>query len=169
MRTVAWVVHRITGRLRLRLPDHKGDALFFATLAESVRALPGISGVRPNPLVASVVIEHELEESGQLDAMLGRLGLELIDGEPPAVPPLEVLLGGAAELERGLRGITGNGADLRTLGFLALATAALVQVFRGNTLSAASSLIWHATDLLRDLPRGGQHAVPLERGSKPER
>jgi len=153
MSSTAWVVHRIAGRLRLRLPDHKGDALFFATLAESARALPGVTGIRPNPLAASVVIEHEVVEAAHLDSMLGALGLELVEGGPPAEPPLRALAGGFAEVERELRGITGNAADLRTLGFLALATAGLVQAVRGHPFSAASSLLWHAAELLREVPR----------------
>ncbi len=151
--TTAWIVHRIGGRLRLRVPDHKGDALYFATLVESARALPGVVDVRPNLLVGSVVIEHHDMEPGQIEALLGELGLDLVAGEPPAEPPLQVLTDGFAALERELRGVTGNAADLRTLGFLALAAAGLFQVARGHTFSAASSLLWHAVDLLRELPR----------------
>ncbi len=44
---------------------------------------------------------------------------------------------------------------------LALATAGLVQIARGNAFSAASSLLWHATDLLRELlPREGAALAP---------
>jgi hypothetical protein len=161
MTTRAWVVHRIAGRLRVRVPDHQGDGLFFATLAESVRALPGIGSARPSPLAASLVIEHGIEDPAQLDALLRGLGLEPLDGEPPAEPPLQVLLGSVRALERDLRQVTGGTADLRTLGFLALATAGLVQIARGNAFSAASSLLWHATDLLRELlPREGAALAP---------
>jgi hypothetical protein len=153
MATTVWVVHRTTGRVRLRLPGHKGDALFFATLAESARSVPGVLGARPNPLAASLVIEHEIAERQELDHALQTLGFELVEGEPPAEPPLQALVGGFAEVERELRGITGNAADLRTVGFLVLATAGLVQVARGNPLSAASSLLYHAFELLRGAPR----------------
>jgi hypothetical protein len=153
MATRAFVVHRIAGRLRLRIPDHKGDGLFFATLAESVCARPGVAAARPSPIAASLVIEHEFEDPAQLDALLRDLGLEPRDGEPPTEPPLQVLLGGVRALEHDLRRVTGDATDLRTLGFLALATAGLVQIARGNALSAASSLLWHATDLLREASR----------------
>jgi hypothetical protein len=163
MTTAAWVIHRIAGRLRLRVPDHKGDALFFATLVESARSLPGVLAARSNPLAASLVIEHEVTESGGIDSMLRTIGLELAEGEPPAEPPLKTLLGGVDAVERELRGVTGDAVDLRTIGFVALAAAALLQVARGNTLSAASSLLWHATDLLRDLPRSRGMVGPIER------
>jgi len=153
MTTTAWVVHRMTGRVRLRVPDHKGDALFFATLSESARALPGVLGGRPNPAAASLVIEHEIVERDRLDALLGELGLALIEGEPPVEPPLQALAGGFAVVERELRGITGNAADLRTLGFLALAAGGLIQVASGNLFSGASSLFWHAAELLRETSR----------------
>jgi hypothetical protein len=153
MATTVWVVHRTTGRVRLRLPGHKGDALFFATLAESARSVPGVLGARPNPLAASLVIEHEIAERQELDHALQTLGFELVEGEPPAEPPLQALVGGFAEVERELRGITGNAADLRTVGFLVLATAGLVQAARGNPFSAASSLLFHAFELLRGAPR----------------
>jgi hypothetical protein len=166
MTTTAWVVHRIAGRLRLRLPEHKGDAPFFAALAETAQSLQGVVGTRASPLVASLVIEHEVPEPGGIEAMLGAIGLDLVEGEPPAEPPLEVLKSGLAAVERELRGITGNAADLRTLGFLALATAGLVQVARGQTLSAASSLLWHATDLLRELPRVSRMASPVGPGPR---
>jgi hypothetical protein len=153
MTATAWVVHRIAGRLRLRVPEHKGDALYFATLTESVRSLPGVFGARPNPRVGSLLIEHDDVEEGRIEALLGGLGLDLADGEPPTEPPLQILTNGFAALERELRGVTGNAADLRTLGFVALATAGLVQVARGNAFAAASSLLWHAVELLREIPR----------------
>jgi hypothetical protein len=168
MSATAWVVHRIGVRLRVRVPDRKGDALYFATLVESARALPGVVAVRPNPLVGSVVIEHDEMEPGRIEALLGELGLDLADGEPPTQPPLQVLTQGFATLERELRAVTGNATDLRTLGFLALATAGLFQVARGHTFSAASSLLWHAADLLRELPqvREPTRHDPLRRESK---
>ena len=168
MTTTAWVVHRIAGRLRLRLPERKGDALFFAGLAESVRALPGVIEARPSPLAASLVVEHEVVPREQLDAALTSLGLGLIEGEPAAEPPLQALAGSFAEVERELRSVTGNATDLRTLGFLALAAAGLVQIVRGQPLSAASSLLWHAAELLRDMPRTTQALGRVEPPATPD-
>ena len=153
MTDTAWVVHRTAGRLRLRLPERKGDATYFADLASAVATLPGVLATRQNLLAASLVIEHDPDASDPLTPAQASLGLRVIEGEPPTVPPLESLTSGFAELERTLREASGNAADLRTLGFLVLATAGLVQVARGHAFSAGSSLLWHAADLLRESHR----------------
>lgn len=169
MTTTAWVVHRMAGRLRLRLPDRTGDAAFLTDLAESARRLPGVLAVRANPLATSVVIEHEVADRETIDTLLRVLGLELVEGEPPAEPPLRVLAAGLGELERGVRAVSGNAADLRTLGFLALAGAGLVQILRGHPLSAGSSLLWHAADLLRELAPSSGLPARFEPGKERDR
>jgi hypothetical protein len=153
MTDTAWVVHRTVGRLRLRLPERKGNAAFFADLAAAIAALPGALSVRQSLPAASLVIEHDPDSGESFEPALEGLGLVLVEGEPPSAPPLETLSAGFAGIERALREASGNAADLRTLGFIVLATAGLVQVARGHAFSAGSSLLWHAADLLREARR----------------
>jgi hypothetical protein len=58
-RAQAYVVHRTTNRLRLKVPSHKEDEAFFASLRQELLGQRGIVCVDVNPLTASVLIMHD--------------------------------------------------------------------------------------------------------------
>jgi hypothetical protein len=55
----AYVVHRATNRLRLKVPSHKQNEAFFACLRQELLKQCGIVSVDVNPLTASVLIVHD--------------------------------------------------------------------------------------------------------------
>ncbi len=70
MKTPATISHRISGRLRVRVPARCGDEAFFHELAEELILAEGIEGVQANPDTASLLL---LYTPGQvdIDALLG--------------------------------------------------------------------------------------------------
>ena len=52
----AHVSHRMTRRLRIKIPSKKGDVSYFSILREQVSALPGIQEITVNPQIGSALI-----------------------------------------------------------------------------------------------------------------
>lgn len=149
----AYVVHRLRGRLRLRLPQRKGEADYFATLRERLLALPGVVEIRANPLSGSVLCHYEGGDEAALMTQLEQaLELRLEEGEPPRSPALQPLESGMQHLEQLLQQQSGGGTDLRALLFLTLAGLALRQILRGEIMTPAVPLIWYALQTLRETP-----------------
>jgi hypothetical protein len=69
-RVQAYVAHHTTSRLRLKVPSHKQDEAFFASLRQELLGQRGIVSVDVNPLTASVLIIHD-----------GTLDLRVDDGQ----------------------------------------------------------------------------------------
>tara|TARA_B100000614_G_C14499859_1_gene474219 strand:+ start:430 stop:873 length:444 start_codon:yes stop_codon:yes gene_type:complete len=129
----AFIGHRSPGRLRLKLPDHKGDSSFFARVAETIAALPMVTAVRVNPLTGSVLVLH----GGDADAILAHgdeAGLFALARRPFAPPS-------AAEAEP---------FDPSALIAFVIAALGVVQVFRGNILGPAAGLFWIALSVARN-------------------
>src|SRR4030088_711927 len=57
MATSAVLVHRVPGRIRLRVEDMRGDVDYFSALSEGVSGLDVVQNVKVNPSTASIVIE----------------------------------------------------------------------------------------------------------------
>jgi hypothetical protein len=58
-RVQAYVVHRTTNRLRLKIPGHRYDEASFAGLRRELLAQRGSISVDLNPVARSVVIVHD--------------------------------------------------------------------------------------------------------------
>jgi len=55
----AFLPHFVPGRLRLKVPERRGDGDYFRWLQESLLALPRVKGVSSvNPVTGSVLLEH---------------------------------------------------------------------------------------------------------------
>jgi hypothetical protein len=59
MTTTAIIVHQMEGRMRLRVPDMRGDVAFFQEASESLEALEDIFSVTTRPLTGSILIEYD--------------------------------------------------------------------------------------------------------------
>jgi hypothetical protein len=113
-----------------------------------LRACPEVSELRVNPATASVLLidphgvpldaVREHAESHGLFEMPNGGRLHLVDS---------VVLG-ARRLDEGLRQVSGEELDLKTLVFVLLFGGALYQLIRGQLLAPASTLGWYAAALL---------------------
>jgi hypothetical protein len=125
----AVIASAVAGRMRLRLPAHRGDAAFFALLAQRALMLPGVVGAAANPLTAGLLLRFR----GAPEAVLAAAAREgLFCSAAPA--PVSVLPAAAR---------------LAPLGAAVLGLLAALQAWRGAVLPPAATLLWYAGSLLR--------------------
>jgi P-type Ca2+ transporter type 2C len=84
-------LHSTPGRMRIRVPDRRGDEGFSQLMEQELGRNPGVTQVYANPLTGSVLILFDplrLDDRQILDD-LGRMGLvgDLICSAPSAVTP----------------------------------------------------------------------------------
>lgn len=147
----AYVAHRTSGRLRLRVPSRRGDMLFFEQMRARLSDLPDIISVEANPATAgfllrvrdSTAIEEQIEAEGLL-TLLDREALERLDEQP-----VGDTRHGIKVLRQGLTGLARGRPSFGTLVFVSLLSSGLVQLARGNVLAPAASLFWYASNVLQ--------------------
>jgi hypothetical protein len=128
---IAEIEHRLPGRLRLRLASRRGDAAFFASVAERLARLPGVRSLRANPRTGSILIEHD----GAAEA-LGELAKEqgLLQIASPAPPPR--WSGGEGHRTARVQPLSLAAAGLAGLG--------LYQAARGRLVGSGTGTLWKA-------------------------
>lgn len=141
MKVRGQVVHQMPGRVRVRLPAHRGDNEFFSQVEQQLAASALAERVQVNPATASVLIEF----SGPPDAFLASLPfeLELASPAPPAALPA-----GAAALDP-LRLVSGRDLDPMFVAGTLFGAIGLVQAVRGEIMLPALSAFWYATNAFR--------------------
>ncbi len=150
MSASARVTHATSNRLRLQVPERRRDSDYFAHLATRLAGLAEVEQVVVNPATAGILIHHHglsVERLASFGSEQGLFDLHL------ATPEQHPLWQGAAALgntlDQQLQRSSSGQVDLRSIGFLVLVAMALVQFSRGQILAPASTLIWYASDLLR--------------------
>ncbi len=147
MTATAYKVHAVSGRTRLKIPSQRGDAAYFAQVAERLTECPGVVQVRVNSRTASVLISHQAPFE-QIAAFAADEALFALAGEN-----LHQFLSRYASenlqwLDE-LLGLSSNGAlDLRSTLIISLVGLSLLQIARGQILLPATSLLWYAGHLL---------------------
>ncbi len=149
-RPTAYVVHAIPGRVRVRVPDRKGDAAFFDSIASRLAELPLVTSVTTNPVTGSVLVRF----TGDIEALamrammlLDQVQLEL--SPTPAQPVLKRLRDELAGFDATVRELTGGEMDTHAMAFAGMLALSAVQLFRGNILAPAATMLWYAADLAR--------------------
>lgn len=151
----AHVAHALPRRLRLRVPERRNEAAYFAALEEQLGGCAGVTAVVTNPRTAGVLIHHhetlELEALARCAAEHGAFSLAGYDAASPT------LLGrarrGLDSLDLRLLDESRGTTDTRTLVLVLLLLLALFQMARGQVLVSAASLLWYAFELVREPPR----------------
>jgi hypothetical protein len=145
----ARVVHRMPGRVRLRIREKRHDRGFFTTLTEAIAQQPGVRRATANPQTGSVLIEHD----GEFDPILAQLkgqDILLVEAEPTGSATANAVRNlrlNAFRLDLGLRHITGKEADLRSSIILLLAFLTIIQALRGQILPPAITVAWYTAML----------------------
>jgi hypothetical protein len=141
-----YAVHRTRQRLRLRVPDKRGDSQWFVEAAEVLERLAGVDRVEAAPLSASLILYCDTTDG--LDERLGHAGVLAFQKRAPAKPTAaQRTQGGVSWFERALYDSSQGRVDLRSLVFLLMLGLAGVQVIRGQVLVPAISLFWYAMEM----------------------
>jgi hypothetical protein len=153
----AYIKHQLPGRVRIKIPQKKGDFDYFDRIAELFSRCPGISQLQLNPVAGSLLICHGAETQFLAIAEFAQTNGLFSLIEPPeeiiTIPPLplaRLTADGLGNIDDLLMGFSRGRLDSHTLLIMALIGLAVRQGTRGNVMGAASSLIWYAFRLLKE-------------------
>jgi hypothetical protein len=144
----AYVVHRIPGRVRLKVPARRGDAAFFAELSQRVRRMPRVRHVDVNPMTGSVLLRHEGDFAHIASELLGSDAGQLVEMAMALPSVARHVRHEVKDLDQALRRWSHHALDLGTVVAVGLAAMAGLQLLRGRAPSQAVSLAWYSAELL---------------------
>lgn len=140
----AHVVHAMPGRVRVRLPEHRGDTDLFARIEQHLAESELFDSVEANVLTGSLLLEF----TGPLDELLEKLAgelpveFELLPEAPaPALPPADML--------DPLRLVSGRNMNPMMVAGTLFGAIGVVQAVRGRILMPALTAFWYATNAFR--------------------
>ncbi len=155
----AYVKHQLPGRVRLKIPQKKGDAGYFARIAKLFAKFPGIIQLQFNTTSGTVLILHDEAESqfGNISEFAQANGLFRITEPPPeetfSIPhqPIATLTSTSLNrFDKSLIELSQGLIDSRSFFVLTLTGLAAHQITKGNIMTPAISLFWYAIELLRE-------------------
>ena len=148
MLPAGYIAHRIGDRVRVRIPERKGDAAYFMRVERNLSACERVIYVEANPLTASILLRYTgANDDLRRDAI--NLGLFAIEEIPPSVNPvLTATSERIDQLNRFLQRSSNGSFDLLVVAFVGLIGASIVLVLRGQALGPASTLLAHALTIL---------------------
>lgn len=135
----AVVVHRIAGRVRLRIPERRGDEAFLGAVGAKLGALPQVRSVQLGIATGSIVLRFD-DGFEQLRDDAREQAIALVDDLNAAAQPVRL--------------------DPRGATALAFAALSLLQVARGVVLPPALTLAWYAATLV--VPGAPEPSSPEE-------
>lgn len=159
----AVIVHRLPGRLRLRLTELKNDPQALAAVAAGLEAIPGMQAVEANALTGSLLLRYAGPEAAILQAAAREGGFRLVRTTEEAIPDLRGRLDeGMRNLSRGLQTVTGGEVDLNGLLVVGLTLLAIHQAIEGNVMAPAAALLWNAYQAARMPPLDARRQAEAE-------
>ncbi|MBV8700177.1 HMA2 domain-containing protein [Bradyrhizobium sp.] len=145
---IAYVEHEIPGRLRLRVPDRRGDSGYFESIKQGLSKHPGVKQLNVAPATASILLHYD-GAAEPITAAAHQHGLfEIVhrtlrsaSPSPPAANESTVLPSALKTVANGLAGL------------------ALLQAGRGQPFGNAVENFWNAYGAMRILQRPGLTAL----------
>jgi len=156
----AFVSHQLSGRVRLRVPSMRNQESYFARMREQLASIPGLRRLTTNTRTASVLIEYvgELEALDQLGA---RLALFTLEQRPHPHSLSEWLYKITNVPDDLIKKVTDGRVDAAGVAALALTGMGISQIVRGQALPAGWTLLWNATNLIRDVGKPSDQSSVL--------
>jgi hypothetical protein len=148
LKLACYLAHQTDGRTRLRVVEKPEDTQQLSLVAQAIEALEGVEQVLVRHDTGRLVIHHPLLAGAMLLERLVEAGIVL--AEQPQRPVRPALISVREGLDRAdtlLREASQGITDLRTIGFLALGSLAVVQMMRGQALANGTALMWYAFSL----------------------
>lgn len=145
---LAYIVHRIPGRVRLRIRDKRQDQAYFEALCRQLQPLDCIEDVRANCSTGSIILRHAETPYAEVEAELRQLQLfDIAEGPEPETPALRPLQSGLSRIDQLIREESSGITNLRTIVIVAAVLLAIRQFRRGELLGPALPLLWNALEL----------------------
>lgn len=149
-RRKAILAHAVEGRVRLVLPEARGDRTALEEVVQTIAQLPPVRHVEARPRTGSVVIVYDGPAEDLLAASDGAGLLDLAHGpEGGEGSAADAALERAQMADLLFRLKTGGALDARSLAFLLFAGLGVVQLARGGPLwPPAATAFWYAGSAL---------------------
>jgi hypothetical protein len=158
----AFVSHQVPGRVRLRVPTMRHQEPYFARMREQLAGVPGLRRLTTNTRTASVLIEY-VGDLEALDQLGSRLSLFKLEQRPHPHSLSEWLYKITNAPDEVLKKVTDGRLDAAGVAALALTGMGISQIIRGQALPAGWTLLWNATNLIRDVGKpSGDGVLPEE-------
>ena len=144
----AHIVHQLKHRVRLRVPEQRGDPFYFEEAGEKLATLDSLSQYNTNTTTGCIVLHFPDSDWASVEEQLNSMELfELTDTPVTDTPAMQPLLTGIARRDRTVASGSAGRVDLRTIMFLALTVLAIRQAMKGDILGPALPLILSAWSL----------------------
>ncbi len=155
----AYIKHQLAGRIRLKIPQKRGDAAYFERVAQACAQCSGITRLHANPAAASLLIQHDTVALAEVTAFAEQAGLFCVVAATQDYGAENVQAGAAvsiaslsslsiASFDERLSRLTAGRVDLRSALFLGFTGLAIHQAAKGHFMSPASTFFWRALELL---------------------
>jgi hypothetical protein len=147
----ALIVHQIPGRIRMRIPEKRGDDDYFSRLFERLSGVDAVRNVKVNPATASVVIEfgHGLTELIEnIRQHEGDLEIQQLPSEKPSAFSPAILEMDPPNI------VSGRAINPMFMTASLLAVIGIVQTLRGQILVPSVSMFWYALETFRQSGKG---------------
>ncbi len=147
----AEVVHQMPGRLRVRIPERRNNREYFAKVREQLANLEGVRTVETNWASGSVLLLHNSTPE-ELTRAASERQLFDVQGEPPsAMPVSQRLARGSSRVVDRVNRFTRGEVDFNGIVVLGFVAAGISQLLRGHRLPAGVTLLWYASNLLKNV------------------
>jgi hypothetical protein len=148
MTPVAYVAHALSGRIRLKVPTERGNADYFDRVGRGLAECPGISRIEVNSRTGSLLLLHT-ESIARITTFARDRQLFIVEDDgAPWHTPLNQAAKQWAELDQAITRFSLGALDTRSLVFMILLLTSALQIFRGQILAPASTLLWYVLELL---------------------
>jgi Heavy metal associated domain 2 len=147
---VAYVVHCIAGRVRVRVPERRGNAAFFEKITRRLQDIPAIISAEAAPATGSILVHFKggMDQLATSAALLqDEIRLEM--RPPPSKPMMQRVHEEVAGIDAVIRDFTNGEVDARALVFCGMLVISAVQVLRGNVGAPAASMLWYTAETAR--------------------
>jgi hypothetical protein len=143
MLPTAHVEHQIPGRIRLRVPEKRGDASYFESVRQRLVEHPAVERLRVSSVTASIVVHHNGAAEPVTAAASERGLFKVARGATPPRPPA---------VRSNTNRASPSALDAAATGFAGLA---VLQAFRAHDFGSAVENFWNAYGARRTLQRPG--------------
>mgnify|MGYP001256366744 CR=1 FL=1 len=148
MAPTAYICHRIDRRIRVRIPEKKGDVDYFSLLKRRLAEMKGIERCELNPTTGSILFT--LSEGGEeVGEFAVQSGLFRLESAPPSPPRLtHQVKRSFSDLNGRVTSFTGGSLNLGEIAFLCLMGVGIYQVSLGEFLIPAwYTAFWYAMNI----------------------
>lgn len=145
---VAHLAHESSGRTRLKIPTERGNVDYFNRIGHDLAECPGIVRIEVNSRTGSLLILHT-EPIARIASFARDHQLFILQGNSESHHTLlNQATKNLVELDTAISRFSLGDLDVRSLAFVILLLVSALQIFRGQILAPASTLLWYALELL---------------------